>query len=66
MQVRSCYEQPQAASCGTSRVPLIVVARSRLAIEAIANKKLCHFVPVFVTMRRVSFNIHPWPYVKFM
>jgi hypothetical protein len=24
------------------------------------------FLTVFATMRRVSFNIHPWLYVKFM
>jgi hypothetical protein len=29
-------------------------------------KKLGHFLPVFATMRRLSFNMHPWPYVKFM
>jgi len=32
----------------------------------IVAKKLCYFRAVFVTSRRLSFNIHPWPYVKFM
>jgi len=29
-------------------------------------KNFAIFWAVFVTMRRLSFNIHPWPYVKFM
>lgn len=32
----------------------------------IIAKNFVIFQRVFVTMRRLSFNIHPWPYVKFM
>jgi len=35
------------------------------AVKPVA-KKFWHFRVVVVTMRRLSFNIHPWPYVKFM
>jgi len=45
-----------------------IVARYDIFFKSnrISAKKLCHFRVVFVTMRRLSFNIHPWPYVKFM
>jgi hypothetical protein len=39
-------------------------ARQRRMQKAVEN--VDDFLPDFATTRRVSFNMHPWLYVKFM
>jgi hypothetical protein len=58
MQLRRGGTQLQAARRVREALPQIVVRKT--------VKNFVFFDPVFVTMRRVSFNMHPWPYVKFM